>query len=74
MFNVFKEIYIHLLQENLIIKLAVICICSILIFGGCHYLNQKMGLQDDNEIEEFVEKIIEQKTGFDVDLTPLSPE
>jgi hypothetical protein len=31
-------------------------------------------LEDDNEIEEFVEEVIEGKTGLDLDLSPSSPE
>ncbi len=30
--------------------------------------------KDDNPVEEAVEKVIEEKTGIDVDLTPSSPE
>lgn len=44
------------------------------ILGGCHYLNQKVGLPDDNVIEELIEELIESKTGLDIDLTPGSPE
>jgi len=39
-------------------------------FGGCHYINQKLGLRDDNIIEEAIEDLIEAKTGLDIDLTP----
>lgn len=45
-----------------------------LISGGCQYLNNKAGLEDDHAIEEAVEKKIEDVTGLDVDLTPESPE
>lgn len=31
-------------------------------------------LKDDNPIEEVAEKIIEQQTGVDIDLSPSSPE
>jgi len=30
--------------------------------------------KDDNVVEELVENVIENQTGFDLDLTPLSPE
>lgn len=30
--------------------------------------------KDDNIIEEFVEAVIEDKTGIDIDLTPMSEE
>ncbi|MDB4726191.1 hypothetical protein OAF54_02050 [bacterium] len=31
-------------------------------------------LEDDNLAEEFVEEVIESKTGLDLDLSPSSPE
>jgi len=36
--------------------------------------NKVFKLEDDNELEEFVEEIIENKTGMDIDLTPDSKE
>ena len=74
MFEVFKEIYSGLFKENLYMKIGFGCILFILIFGGCHYINEKMGLKDDNELEEIVEEIINQKIGIDIDLTPASKE
>ena len=74
MFDVFKEIYKGLLQENLYMKIGFVCIILLLIFGGCHYINEKIGLSDDNVIEEFIEETIKEKTGLDLDLTPKSKE
>lgn len=47
-----------------------------IIFGvwSCNYINQKLGLPDDNIAEELAEELIEQKTGLDIDLTPGTPE
>jgi len=45
---------------------ALVCSC-----GG---LNKRFHLQDDNFIEEAVEDVIENSTGFDLDLTPFSEE
>jgi len=42
--------------------------------GGCSYINQKLGLMDDNVIEESIENVIESKTGLSFDLTPGSEE
>lgn len=42
--------------------------------GGCSYLNQKLGLRDDNVIEEAIENKIEDATGLSIDLTPDSQE
>lgn len=41
---------------------------------GCSSINRRMGLKDDNFVEEVVEKVIESELGVDVDLTPFSPE
>jgi hypothetical protein len=74
MFNVFKEIYDELLRKNLNMKLPLIAIFLLLISCGCSYINEKMHLKDDNDIEEIVEELIHQKTGLDLDLTPSTKE
>jgi len=74
MFDTVKEIYEGIFKGNLYMKIGVGCIVLVLILGGCHYLNEKIGLQDDNVIEEFIEERIKEKTGFDLDLTPLTQE
>lgn len=47
----------------------IFALVSVILFlTGCiHY-------QDDNIIEEYVESILEEKTGVEVDLTPQSEE
>jgi len=42
--------------------------------GGCSYLNQKMGLDDDNFLEESAEALLREHSGLDLDLSPGSPE
>jgi hypothetical protein len=74
MFNTAKEIYEGIFKGNLYIKIGIGCIILILMLGGCQYLNRKIGLEDDNVIEEFIEERIKEKTGLDLDLTPLSNE
>ena len=32
------------------------------------------GLKTDNQIEEIIEEVIEAKTGYDIDLSPDTPE
>lgn len=56
----------------LLIFLSVLC----LMFScfSCSSINKKLGLKDDNFIEEALESVIESNTGFDIDLTPGSPE
>ena len=41
---------------------------------SCSWVNMKMGLPDDNLIEEWVETEVETRTGVDVDLTPYTIE
>lgn len=55
-------------------KIFILILICASLFGGCSYLNYKLGLQDDNILEEAVENKIEDVTGLDVDLTPDSPE
>lgn len=74
MFNVFKEIYNELLRKNFEMKLTMIAIILLLISCGCSYINEKINLKDDNDIEEVVEQLIYQKIGLDLDLTPKSKE
>ncbi len=45
-----------------------------LSFVSCSELNEKIGLKDDNIAEEFLENVVESKTGLDVDFTPSTPE
>lgn len=45
-----------------------------LLLPSCSQLNKKVGLPDDNIIEEVSESLIKEKTGADIDLTPSSPE
>jgi regulatory protein YycI of two-component signal transduction system YycFG len=48
--------------------LAVLLILS--IFGGCSYINKRLGLKDDHIVEEAVEDLIEDHVGVEIDLTP----
>ena len=41
---------------------------------ACSQVEEKLGLPEDNFIEEIIEEVIEQKTGIDIDLTPSTPE
>lgn len=47
---------------------GAIVLCGLV--GGCTYLNQKVGLEDDNFIEQSVEALLLYETGVDLDLTP----
>lgn len=44
------------------------------LLTGCSEINKKVGLKDDNPIEEAVEEVIKEKTGVVVDFTPTSEE
>lgn len=49
-------------------------IFSLLFLCSCSAINAKLGLSDDNPIEEIGEAVIEARTGVDIDLTPGSLE
>ena len=51
-------------------RLIMVIILCALTFGGCSYFNKKLGMEDDNPIEEAIEDVIEHQTGIEVDLTP----
>ena len=51
---------------------TVIVGVSILI--GIGYKKVVKSAKDDNPVEELCEKIVKEKTGFDFDFTPKSPE
>jgi len=61
-------------HKKVIMKLVVCFLVISAITGGCTYLNHKVGLEDDNIIEESIEQVIENKTGLDLDLSPASKE
>lgn len=46
----------------------------LIFFMSCSSLNRKVGLSDDNILEEALENKIEDYTGLDIDLTPDTPE
>ena len=45
-----------------------------MLLTSCSSINSKLGLSDDNPVEEVSEALIEGRTGIDVDLTPITPE
>jgi hypothetical protein len=54
-------------KEN-IIKMIVVILVIILGISSAYFLG------DDNPVEEIAEKVIQEKTGGKIDLTPNSPE
>lgn len=56
---------IELFLKMGLILMALVCVG----FGACSFLNKKLGLSDNNIIEEQVEEVIKDKTGLDVDLS-----
>lgn len=65
-------------RQKLTCRVFMRAILSILVLGcavsACSYLNSRLGLSDDNFIEEILERQIEEKIGIDLDLTPDSKE
>lgn len=60
------------MDMGMIFKIVITTIALIVGIGSV-YVGKYKG-QHDNPIEEKAEEIIKDKTGFDVDLTPTSPE
>lgn len=50
-----------------IVIVLALCFLSVACVG---LLNKKLGLEDDNLMEEAMEELIEYQTGLDIDLTP----
>ncbi len=61
-------------KKKLIMKIILVLIVSVSIIGGCSYVNKKLGLKDDNPIEEAIEEMVENRIGLDIDFTPDSKE
>jgi len=47
---------------------------GMIVLSGCSEANRKLGVKDDNLVEEIVEEAIHAKTGLDIDFTPATPE
>lgn len=43
-------------------------------FQACERFYDKVGLDNDNVLEEVAEEVIQQHTGLEIDLTPTSEE
>lgn len=54
------------------VELFVVAVVAIV--AGVGFLAAKITKKDDGPIEEAAERIIKNETGYDVDLTPGSPE
>ncbi len=68
-----EQIQIHLKEFNfkeLIMRIFIVLGLIGSCLAGCSYLNRQAGLDNDNFIEEVVEELIENETGWDIDLTP----
>lgn len=50
--------------------IKLLMVSSVLLVNSCSELNQKVGLKDDNDIENKIEELIEDQTGVRVDFTP----
>lgn len=50
--------------------IKLLMVSSVFLVNSCSELNQKVGLKDDNDIENKIEELIEDQTGVRVDFTP----
>lgn len=48
----------------------IFLIGATLLFHSCSDFNKEAGLKDDNPLEEAIEEMIKEETGFIVDFTP----
>ncbi len=55
-------------------KLRTMSIAVLFSLSSCSYINQQLGLLDDNDGEEIIEEVIKGHTGIDIDLTPSTKE
>lgn len=56
--------------------IAIVCLIGFFTFS-CSYVKEKayeIISEPDNLAEELIEDVIEDQTGWDLDLTPFSPE
>lgn len=58
---------------SLYFLMIVVGLCFYLLCG-CSSINKKIGLSDDNIIEESAEAVFEKYTGLDLDFTPDTKE
>ena len=59
---------------EIIMKLMICLAVMAGLVGGCSYVNKKLGMADDNIIEEAIEGHIQEATGLNLDLSPESAE
>jgi len=61
-------------HKEVILRAILVVLLSASLLGACTYVNKKLGLHDDNLLEEAFEEQIESNTGIEIDLTPESKE
>lgn len=63
-----------IMNKKVIMKVIVVLLLLSSVWGGCSYINKQVGIDDEGPVEEFLEGIIYNQTGINMDLTPESPE
>jgi len=58
------------IPKSLYLKIFLVIAVLLSSFGGCHYVNKRIGLENDNVIEETIEDILNKQLDLDIDLTP----
>ncbi len=51
-------------------KTAILFMTVMCSIFGCQKTNKELGLENDNKGEQFLEEMIEKKTGIKIDFTP----
>jgi 4-hydroxybenzoate polyprenyltransferase len=58
------------LRSGVLLIFGILAVAALLSYGA----NKLFDLEEDNEIEEFVEDVIKDRTGLEIDISPDSPE
>ena len=69
-----KEQIKNLNYKRLSMKFVILMLTLASILGACSQFNRYFQLEDDNEVEEFIEDVIKIRTGYEYDFTPMSRE
>ena len=59
---------------GLLMKGAIFLMLIGVALGGCHYLNERAGLDQDHPLEEFLEDVAEFHLGLERDTLDFTPE
>ncbi|MEN8236150.1 MAG: hypothetical protein ABFQ95_01155 [Pseudomonadota bacterium] len=62
------------INKDVLMKILIAITLTATLFGGCAYVNKRLGLKNDHIGEQALEQVIKHYTGIDQDLTPGDPD